>query len=266
MPCVIYFSKIRSTNPSSQRLWPTLPVCRVWGVPAANWHSENFRFPLPSLFKWVGWAVCADFQVCNGVISWRSRKLHTAADSEFPLILQKHTTSYNRLILRQAILTARTSYLIVSGYTLYCISRGQPARQNEVQSWQVCKIQGDSCRRLFSHVTTYRDRSGKLVLSYSKHLLLPIKSSWTMDGIGGDLLTMYFKTPLALLWLNPAVSKLHLINLLKELLLPVPEAVYTPHEESESVESPSTPTPPTPAPRRSKRATKPPQRLIEEVD
>ena len=37
-------------------------------------------------------------------------------------------------------------------------------------------------------------------------------------------------------------------------------------EESESVESPSTPTPPTPAPRRSKRATKPPQRLIEEMD
>jgi len=37
-------------------------------------------------------------------------------------------------------------------------------------------------------------------------------------------------------------------------------------EESESVESPSTPTPPTPAPRRSKRTTKPPQRLIEEMD
>ena len=39
-----------------------------------------------------------------------------------------------------------------------------------------------------------------------------------------------------------------------------------PPEESESVESPSTPTPPTPAPRRSKCATKPPQRLIEEMD
>ena len=39
-----------------------------------------------------------------------------------------------------------------------------------------------------------------------------------------------------------------------------------PPEESESVESPSTPTPPTPAPRRSKYATKPPQRLIEEMD
>ena len=25
--------------------------------------------PLPSLFKWVGWAVCADFQVCTGVIT-----------------------------------------------------------------------------------------------------------------------------------------------------------------------------------------------------
>ena len=87
-----------------------------------------------------------------------------------------------------------------------------------------------------------------------------------MDGIGGDMLTMYFKTPLVLLWLNPALSKLHLINLLKALLLPVPKAVYTPPEESESVESPSTPTPPTPALRRSKRATKPPQRLIEEVD
>ncbi|XP_068714271.1 phosphatase and actin regulator 3-like [Montipora capricornis] len=39
-----------------------------------------------------------------------------------------------------------------------------------------------------------------------------------------------------------------------------------PPEESESAESPSTPTPPTPAPRRSKRATKPPHRLVEEMD
>ena len=44
------------------------------------------------------------------------------------------------------------------------------------------------------------------------------------------------------------------------------ESSTPPSEESESVESPSTPTPPTPAPRRSKRATKPPQRLIEEMD
>ena len=44
------------------------------------------------------------------------------------------------------------------------------------------------------------------------------------------------------------------------------ESSTPPPEESESVESPSTPTPPTPAPRRSKRATKPPWRLIEEMD
>ena len=44
------------------------------------------------------------------------------------------------------------------------------------------------------------------------------------------------------------------------------ESSTPPSEESESVESPSTPTPPTPAPPRSKRATKPPQRLIEEMD
>ena len=44
------------------------------------------------------------------------------------------------------------------------------------------------------------------------------------------------------------------------------ESCTPPPEESESVESPSTPTPPTPAPRRSKHATKPPQRLIEEMD
>ena len=31
--------------------------------------------------------------------------------------LTEYTTRYNRLILRQAILTARTSYFIVSGYT-----------------------------------------------------------------------------------------------------------------------------------------------------
>ena len=37
-------------------------------------------------------------------------------------------------------------------------------------------------------------------------------------------------------------------------------------EESESAESPSTPTPPTPALRRSQRASKPPQRLSEEMD
>ena len=111
---------------------------------------REFSLPLPSLFKWVGWAVCANFQVCNGVISWRSHKLYTATDSEFPLILQKHTTRYNRLILCQAILTARTSHSIVSGYTWHWISRGQPARQNEVQSRQVCKTQGDSCKRLCS--------------------------------------------------------------------------------------------------------------------
>ena len=39
-----------------------------------------------------------------------------------------------------------------------------------------------------------------------------------------------------------------------------------PPEESESAESPSTSTPPTPAPRRSKQATKPPQRLVEEME
>ncbi|XP_068697694.1 uncharacterized protein [Montipora foliosa] len=39
-----------------------------------------------------------------------------------------------------------------------------------------------------------------------------------------------------------------------------------PPEESESAELPSTPTPSTPAPRRSKRATKPPHRLVEEMD
>ena len=47
---------------------------------------------------------------------------------------------------------------------------------------------------------------------------------------------------------------------------PSTESSIPPPEESESVESPSTPTPPTPAPRRSKRAIKPPQRLIEEMD
>ena len=44
------------------------------------------------------------------------------------------------------------------------------------------------------------------------------------------------------------------------------ESCTPPPEESESVESSSTPSPPTPAPRRSKHATKPPQRLIEEMD
>ena len=47
---------------------------------------------------------------------------------------------------------------------------------------------------------------------------------------------------------------------------PSVESSTPPPEESESVESPSTLTPPTPVPRRSKRATKPPQRLIEEMD
>ena len=47
---------------------------------------------------------------------------------------------------------------------------------------------------------------------------------------------------------------------------PSTESSTPPPEESESVESPSTPTPSTPAPRWSKRATKPPQRLIEEMN
>ena len=47
---------------------------------------------------------------------------------------------------------------------------------------------------------------------------------------------------------------------------PSTDSSTPPPEESESVELPSTPTPPTPAPRRSKRTTKLPQRLIEEMD
>ena len=47
------------------------------------------------------------------------------------------------------------------------------------------------------------------------------------------MLTMYFKTPLVLLCLNPALSKLHLINLLKALVLPVPKAVH-PHLNNQS--------------------------------
>ena len=47
---------------------------------------------------------------------------------------------------------------------------------------------------------------------------------------------------------------------------PSTDSSTPPPEESESVELPSTPTPPTTAPRRSKRTTKLPQRLIEEMD
>ena len=50
------------------------------------------------------------------------------------------------------------------------------------------------------------------------------------------------------------------------VMSPSIESCTPPPEESESVESSSTPFSPTPAPRRSKHATKPPQRLIEEMD
>ena len=52
----------------------------------------------------------------------------------------------------------------------------------------------------------------------------------------------------------------------EDITSPSTESSTPQPEESESVESPSTPTPPTPAPRRSKRTTKPPQRLMEEMD
>ena len=47
---------------------------------------------------------------------------------------------------------------------------------------------------------------------------------------------------------------------------PSTDSSTPPPEKSESVELPSTPTPPTPGLRRSKRTTKLPQRLIQEMD
>ena len=72
------------------------------------------------------------------------------------------------------------------------------------------------------------------------------------------MLRMYFKT-LGSVEITSDQSTKGVTSPSTETRTPAPE-------ESESVESPSTPTPPTPAPRRSKRATKPPQRLIEEMD
>ena len=88
-----------------------------------------------------------------------------------------------------------------------------------------------------------------------------------MDGIEGDMLTMYLKTP------SPISSETQSSSVevtsdqsTEGVTSPSTESSTPPSEESESVESPSTPTPPTLAPRRSKRAIKPPERLIEEMD
>ena len=88
-----------------------------------------------------------------------------------------------------------------------------------------------------------------------------------MDGIGGDMLTMYLKTPAP----GSPVTQSSSVKVASDqstegVTSPSTESSTPPPEESESLESPSTPTPPTLAPRPSKRATKPPQRLIEEMD
>ena len=87
-----------------------------------------------------------------------------------------------------------------------------------------------------------------------------------MDGIGGDMLTMYFKTlP------SSAVTQSSSVEVTSDqstegVTSPSTESSTPPPEESESGESPSTRTPPIPAPLQSKRATQPPQGLIEEMD
>ena len=87
-----------------------------------------------------------------------------------------------------------------------------------------------------------------------------------MDGIGGDMFTMYFKTlP------SSAVTQSSSVEVTSDqstegVTSPSTESSTPPPEESESGESPSTPTPPIPTPLRSKRATQPPQGLIEEMD
>ena len=79
-----------------------------------------------------------------------------------------------------------------------------------------------------------------------------------MDRIGGDTLS----SPVT----QASSVEITSDQSIEGVTSPSTDSSTPPPEESESVESPSTPTPPTPSPRRSKRATKPPQRLIEEMD
>ena len=148
--------------------------------------------------------------------------------------IQKHTIRYYRIFPLQAILTARTSHSIVSGYTWYWISLGQPARQNEVQSRQVCKIPRDSCRwqcsrtwpPIETEVAGWYCRS----VNFTSFLSSPVERWMELEETCSRCTS---KHSLVLLWLNPALSKLHLINLLKALLLPVPRAVH-PHLKNQS--------------------------------
>ena len=79
-----------------------------------------------------------------------------------------------------------------------------------------------------------------------------------MDRIGGDTLS----SPVT----QSSSVEITSDQSIEGVTSPSTDSSTPPPEQSESVESPSTPTPPIPSPRRSKRTTKPPQRLIEEMD
>ena len=167
--------------------------------------ESSVNDPASSIHRWIQ----------NFLLSYRSTPHATTSSCPDKLFLQRE------LCTRLSLVTPDIGFGVASQQDKMKCNHDKFAKFREIAVGDV-----------FSHVTTYQHRSGKLVLSYSKHHLLPVKSSWMMDGIGGDMLTMYFKTPLVLLWLIPALSKLHLINLLKALLLPVSKAVH-PHLKSQ---------------------------------
>ena len=257
------FFQIRFINPCSQRQRPTLPACRVWRVPAAKWHSENFSLPLPSLFKWVGWAVFADFQVCNGVISWRCRKLYTATDSHVLLSYRSTphaiTGSSPAKLFLQRELRTRLS-LVTRDIESLVASRQDKMKCNHDKFAKFREIAVGDCVLARDHLSRQKWQAGTVVQqTASSQVQLNDGRNWRRHV--DDVLQ---NTP------SSAVTHSSSVEVTSDqstegVTSPSIESRTPPPEESESVESPSTPTPPTPAPRRSKRATKPPQRLIEEM-
>ena len=135
-----------------------------------------------------------------------------------------------------------------------------------MQSRQVCKVQGDSCRRRVlacDHLSAQKWQAGTVVQQTPPaSCQVQLNDGWNWRRHVDDVLQ---NTP------SPAVTHSSSVKVTSDqstegVTSPSIESCTPPPEKSGSMESLSTPTPPTPAPRRSQHATKPPQRLIEEMD
>ena len=176
----------------------------------------------------------------NFLLSYRSTPHGTTNSSPAKLLLQRE------LRTRLSLVTPDIGSRVASKQDKMKSNHDMFAKYRETAI-------GD-CVLARDHLSGHKWQAGTVV----HHHLLPFKSSWTMDRIGGDTLS----SPVT----QSSSVEITSDQSIEGVTSPSTDSSTPPPEQSESVESPSTPTPPIPSPRRSKRATKPPQRLIEEMD